>query len=246
MVVVDDGRLAEQLDIGIEAMVGHVDEAVALADQAQHAPLLELAFVDGGPGQIAQLLASAVGKLHEILVVVIASAGQDGVQLIDVELLHEPLEQVLWHERVIEHADGFAPLAALHSLRYLLHQSVAQVGVHLHLGILGELEGEDLKLLGEAAVQLIDLLQRLLGCLAFPLFVLVAVLHDAIERGHTYAEELVEVIGIDAQEGEPLQQGNGLLLCLLQDALVEVHPGDVALYVIGFNLLMHTHIMFLG
>ena len=53
-------------------------------------------------------------------------------------------------------------------------------------------------------------------------------LDAAHEPGHAHHVELVEVGGEDRQEPGPLQQGQVPVLGLLQDALVEVHPGQLA------------------
>ena len=56
-----------------------------------------------------------------------------------------------------------------------------------------------------------------------------------VEGCYSNAEELVEVIGINTEEREALQQWHILFLCLLQNAMVEVHPTDVAFYVCFFE-----------
>ena len=123
-------------------MVGHVEETVFLLDAADEAlGPVEFAFQDGRPGRIAQVAAPAVGEFHEVLVVLVASAGQHRVQAVEVELAEDTLEQILRHTRVVEHAQGFAALAALHAFRDFLEHARAQVVVYLHLGIAGKLEG---------------------------------------------------------------------------------------------------------
>ena len=63
----------------------------------------------------------------------------------------------------------------------------------------------------------------------------------AVERGHAYTEELVEVVAVDAEEGEALQQRHIFLLGLLQNAVVEVHPAHVAFYVCFFYHFFFGH-----
>ena len=55
------------------------------------------------------------------------------------------VQQSLGHRRVIDHAERRSPAAALHALRYLLQDTVAQVVVDFHLGIAGKLERERLE-----------------------------------------------------------------------------------------------------
>ena len=50
----------------------------------------------------------------------------------------------------------------------------------------------------------------------------------ALEAGHAHHEELVEVVGEDRREAHPLEQRLGVVLGQLQDALVEVQPGELA------------------
>ena len=47
-------------------------------------------------------------------------------------------------------------------------------------------------------------------------------------RCHTDAEELVEIVRINSQKRQPLEQWHTLLLRLLQDTVVEIHPANVA------------------
>ena len=57
----------------------------------------------------------------------------------------------------------------------------------------------------------------------------------AVERCYSNAEELVEVIGVNTEERETLQQRDVLFLCFLQNAVIEVHPTDIAFYVCLFK-----------
>jgi len=48
-----------------------------------------------------------------------------------------------------------------------------------------------------------------------------------LERGHAHHEELVEIRGHDDEELEPLEEGRALIEGLLQDAGVELYPGEL-------------------
>ena len=337
------------------SLVGHVDIAVVLLDELQEADVLvQFGFDNGRPGRVFQVLAAAVGEGHQVFVVVIASAGLHRVQFVQVQLVHDALQQVFGHAGVVDDAQGVSLAAALHSLGYLLEHAVTQVVVNLHLGVLGELEGiglvvrivhpaeyhgqaeaddvvqihqialpllvrqvdeasahghrqldkgiigrlarpgmqlhgqkdvvvgrlrqfmhgrqphgvdkaaellaeeladkglllvaqlvvlqqEDvlgleshghlvdglLVFLGIAAVQAGDLLDELRGMFALAAHAFVIALGYATQGGHAHAEELVEVVGVDAQETQPLQQGYLRLHGFLQDTPVEVHPAQV-------------------
>ena len=78
-------------------------------------------------------------------------------------------------------------------------------------------------------IELIDRFKRFLNLL-FGILVEFLVEHS-VEGCYADAEELVEVIGVNTEEREALQQWHILFLCLLQNAMVEVHPTDVALYI---------------
>ena len=104
-------------DEGVEVVIGDVDEAVLLPDAVEQAlRTVQLPFQDGGPCGIAQVGTAAVGKAHEVLMVLVASACQHGVQAVQVELAEDALEQVLRDACVVEDAEGLAALAALHAL----------------------------------------------------------------------------------------------------------------------------------
>ena len=75
----------------------------------------------------------------------IAASGKNGIQLVQVECREHLVQQSLGHRRVIDHAERRPPAAALHALRYLLQDTVAQVVVDFHLGIAGKLERERLE-----------------------------------------------------------------------------------------------------
>ena len=350
--VLADGGLLEDADVIVKAVVGHVDVAVVLLNELQQADVLvQLGLDDGRPRGILQVLASTVGEGHQVFVVMITSPGQYGVQLVEIQFVHHALQQVLGHAGVVDDTQRVTLAAALDALGNLLQESVAQVVVNLHLGILGELEGvglevrvvhaaeyhgqaeaddvvqihqvalpvlvrqvdeasadghghlnkgilgrllalgvhlhgqvdvvvgslgqflyggepdgvdeaaellaEDLShegllviaqfvvfqqedvlsaqalrhlvdgrlvFLGVLIVQLGDLLDELGGMFALLAHALVLVLRDTAQGGHADAEELVQVVRIDAQEAEPFQQGDVRLGGFLQDAPVEVHP----------------------
>ena len=75
---------------------------------------------------------------------------------------------------------------------------------------------------------MVDVLDGLLGLVAFALEVFVFRLGHAVERCHAHPEELIEIVGVNTQKSHPFEYGNGYLLCFLQDAVVEEHPADVA------------------
>ena len=111
------GSLLKDAYEGVEVVVGDVDEAVLLPDAVEQARrTVQLPFQDGGPCGITQVGTAAVGKAHEVLVVLVASACQHGVQAVQVELAEDALEQVLRDACVVEDAEGLAALAALHAL----------------------------------------------------------------------------------------------------------------------------------
>ena len=82
-----------------------------------------------------------------------------------------------------------------------------------------------------------------LQCLLYSLAVAVGqilVVHQAVERSHAHTEELVEVVAVYAKERESFEQRHVGLLSLLKDAVVEVHPADVAFGIC--RLLCHNNI----
>ena len=53
-------------------------------------------------------------------------------------------------------------------------------------------------------------------------------LHYAVERGHADSEKFIKIARINAQKVEPFEQRDRAALRLLQYAMVEIHPVDVA------------------
>ena len=110
---------------------------------------------------------------------------------------------------------------------------VAQLAVERRDGLL--------VFLGVFAVQLIDLFQQFLRLFLLFLGALVLALGDAALCRHADPEELVEVVRVDPQEAQPLEQGDVLLVGLLQDAPVEIHPADVSRQVIILKCFFLRH-----
>ena len=120
-----DGGLAEQADVAVEAVVGNVDEAVLdpyLVEQALGGE--ELWFHQVPPLGIAQLCVAAVGKRHKVLVVLVASSGQGGVEFFDVEPLAYLLDDFLGHGGIVDNPYGLATLSAVHAGGDLLHRAI--------------------------------------------------------------------------------------------------------------------------
>ena len=63
----------------------------------------------------------------------------------------------------------------------------------------------------------------------------------SVEGCHTDTEELVEVIGVNTEEREAFQQWHILFLCLLQNAMVKIHPTDIALYISFLHNVFSCH-----
>lgn len=68
----------------------------------------------------------------------------------------------------------------------------------------------------------------------------------ALEPGHPDHEELVEVAGEDGQELGPLDERHRLVHRQLQDALVELQPGDLALEIALLRQVVDGHRSGLG
>ena len=136
------GSLAQQSNVGVERVVGHVYEAVFLAYLLEERLLgEEFGLHHGLPLLVFQFVVTAVGKRHEVAVVLIASACERSVKFAHVKTVENALLHVARHVLVVYHADWFATLSRTHSERYLLHSAVVGIVVHLHFGILGELKG---------------------------------------------------------------------------------------------------------
>ena len=122
-------------------MIWHVYEPVFLPNGVENALLgLQLGFEYWCPLGVFQVIPSAVGECHEVLVVLVSASAHDGVERVNVESRHDALEQFLRHTVVVDDTYRLTALAALHSLGHLLHHSTIEVVVHLHLGIFREFE----------------------------------------------------------------------------------------------------------
>ena len=125
----------------VERMVRHVQETVFLANQIQHAPRSrELRAEQRFPHRILQVLTPAVGKLHQILMVLVAPARQCRVKLVQRQVLHDFTKQVLRHRRVENHTNGLAVLAAFHGPLHFLQRPCIQLIVQFHFRVFRELE----------------------------------------------------------------------------------------------------------
>ena len=72
--------------------------------------------------------------------VLVSSSADNGVERVDIESCHDAFEQFFRHVVVVDHSDGFAALPAFHALSHLLHNTAAEVVVHLHLSVFCELK----------------------------------------------------------------------------------------------------------
>ena len=123
-------------------MVWHVDEAVFLTYLVEDALIgEELRLHDRSPLLIFQFLMSAIRKRHQVLVVLVSATSERGVQLLGVQSLTQFLLHLLRHLSVEDDTHSLALLSAAYAEGYLLHRTEVGIVVHLHLGILGKLEG---------------------------------------------------------------------------------------------------------
>ena len=88
------------------------------------------------------------------------------------------------------------------------------------------------KISGIQIIQPVDFLKRFNRPVPFLAYLLILILNNTVERGDPHPEKLIQIIGINAQKTEPFQQRHRFLLCLKQNALVEIHPTDVSFNVI--------------
>lgn len=142
-----DGRLVEQSDVAVEAVIRHVEHAVLLAHHPEDALLaVEFGGDDGGPLWVLQLLHAAIGERHEVAVVLVVAAGNGGIEACPFgqERL-DAAQRTIGNVAVVDDAYGIAHLARLHALLNLLHEALAEVVVHL--GVAGELERPRLEVL---------------------------------------------------------------------------------------------------
>ena len=72
--------------------------------------------------------------------VLISATGKRGIELFGVETVAQFSLHLTWHFVVVDDAHGFALLSAAHTQGDLLHRTKVGIVVHLHLGVLGELE----------------------------------------------------------------------------------------------------------
>ena len=101
----------------------------------------EFGLHHGLPLLIFQFVVTAVGKRHEVAVVLIASCSERSVKFAHIKTVENALLHVAWHVLVVYHSDWFATLSRVHTKRNLLHSAVVGIVVYLHFGILGELKG---------------------------------------------------------------------------------------------------------
>ena len=140
-----DGRLLEQPDVGVKAVVRHMEEAVALADEVEEAfGACEFMTQDAGPRGVFQVFPPTVGEAHEVTVVLVLAAGEGRVETLVVQLVHHAAQHAGRHGAVVDEPEREAEAPAFDTLRDFLEQAVAQVVVDFHLSILGEFEAVSL------------------------------------------------------------------------------------------------------
>ena len=122
-------------------MVWNVDEPVFLSYSVEYALcLFQFRLKYRSPFRVFQVVASAVGESHEVLVVLVSSSANYGVEGVNVESRHDVLQQVLWHTVVVDDTYRLAAFPAFYTPCHLLHYATAEVVVHLHLSVLRKLK----------------------------------------------------------------------------------------------------------
>ena len=134
-------------DKRIKVMERYMDKPVFLLNLCQQAVFAVQFFLQNRrPLRILQVASSAIGEFHEILVVLVASAGYHRIQGIQIHLLQYPSQHILRHARVIDYTQRLSTATALHTLRDFLQGTRTQVIVYFHFRVAGKLEGIRLKI----------------------------------------------------------------------------------------------------
>ena len=137
-----DSGFLQDTDKGIETMVRHMQEPVLFQNLVQNTVrTVQFRLEQGRPGRILEVFPTAIGKRHQVLMVLVPTAAQNGIQLVQVHQTEHPLLEILGHRGIIDHPQRLPSLPALQALGNLLQYPVPRVVVYLHLGIAGKLEG---------------------------------------------------------------------------------------------------------
>ena len=149
------GGFTQQLKIGFERMVRHMDEPVRRGDYLEYpgdavrlphgsSPVSKHVkrFAQG----IFEVISAAVGEGHQVLVIMVSPAWHDGVVGRKLELPYDPSEQFTRHLAVVHDSQRLSGTAGRKAPLDLLHLAFVEVVVNLHLGVPGELEGVGVKL----------------------------------------------------------------------------------------------------
>jgi len=132
---------AQHTDVSIETMIGYMDEPVLFADEVENAFFRKkLRFHQMFPFGIFQFIVSAIGKLHQILMILIASTGQRSIEFADVQTFEDLLLHALWHVAIIKHTDRLTAFATVYANGDTFHGTIVGIIVYLHFGIFGEFE----------------------------------------------------------------------------------------------------------
>ena len=122
-------------------MVGHVYESIFLTYLVEDALIgYELGLHDGCPLVVFQVLVSTIRERHQVFVILISATGKRGVELFGVESVAQFTLHLTWHLVVVDDTYGISLLSAVHTQGDLFHRTKVGIVVHLHLGVLGELE----------------------------------------------------------------------------------------------------------
>ena len=135
------GRRLKQVDDVVEGVVGVVQQHVLLADLLEKTAFgFQSLQGDMCERSVLQVPGADIGKIHEILGIVVTTTRDQAIVFTHVEMFGQEPQQAVGHRRVVNEAYGFCLLASLQADLHLLYQTVRYACIDLQLRIPGEFD----------------------------------------------------------------------------------------------------------
>jgi hypothetical protein len=159
MALTAEGRLAHQLGEVVELVVRVVEQDVLLGDGVEGVDeAVKVAAIEGRQLGVFQIIPAHIGEADEILEVVIAPTGHDGVVGADLQLELQEAYHGRRHLPLVDEAHRHGSEALFQAVTHLVHQAEVQLVGEVIFGIPGQLDrvGGNLVVVEEALEDLVQ------------------------------------------------------------------------------------------
>ena len=138
-----DRRLPQQVHQLGKSVIGIMEQDVPPRDLLEVArPPLQMAMRQGAELAVDQSGPPEVGKVHQVLAVVVPAPGDDARLVHHAQLSDQKFQQLLRHGPIVEKAHVVTLLPSSDALPHLLEQRLGEVIVHVNLRVPRHLDGK--------------------------------------------------------------------------------------------------------